>query len=212
MPIGGGFGFNDATLAVDALRGSLAPRSPGRFGVDAAELGVGLRPPFNAETVGFDGGALGGIGGADPGTRGAPGGFGAEPPGIAGVRRVGSGSERYDDSASAPVLTPPDFRNLGMPPANIPPNCGPPPNAPSDPPPTSLLALALAASGLANPPGTGGAPNGEGATALFVSPPTIGADLSLVTAFFNFRPFSISDRRAPYCLSVRLYGALVVDM
>jgi len=203
LPSGGGFGFEDAILVVDARRGSLAPRSPGRFGVDDVVLGVGLRPPFNAETVGFGAGPLGGIGGADPGTRGgAPGGFGAEPPGMAGVRRAGSGSERYGDSVSAPVRTPPDFRNLGIPPANMPPSCGAPPIEASDPPPTSLLALALPESGLDKPPGTGGAPNGDGAAALLTPPPTIGADLSFVTAFFNCRPFVMSVKSAPYSLSV----------
>ena len=161
---------------------------------------------FGGGIPGGSGGALpGNRGGAPPGSRGALGGFGAAPPGSAGIRLDGSGSERYGESRSAPVLTPPVFLNFGMPPENMPANCGPPPNAPSPPPdPASLCALVLPASGLGaappggfnDPPGTGGAPNADG-PAVFFSPPTIGADLSFVTAFLSCLPFVMSPNNAP---------------
>ena len=166
--------------------------------------GAGRRRPLSADTVGLGGGTPGGGGGAPPGTRGALGGFDAADPGIAGVLLDGSGSERYGESLTAPVLTPPAFLSFGIPPARIPASCGPPPKASAPPDPASLCALALPASGLGgappggfnDPPGTGGAPRGDGPAAFF-SPPTIGADRSFVTVFLSCLPFEISPNKAP---------------
>lgn len=171
FPIGGGFGF------------------AWKSGVEALEDGNGRRAPLSADTAGFGGG----IGGAEPGGLGAPGGFGADIAGgfgACGLREC-SGSERYGESPSAPVRTPPDFRSLGMPPAKRPPNCGAAvmPLSPALPPATSLLLLTLFAAatpgtGGARPPGalaipgTGGAPMTGAAAALFALL-TIGADRSL---------------------------------
>lgn len=122
--------------------------------------------------------------------------------------RDDSGSDVYDDSRFAPVSTPPPrFLSFGIPPANIPANCG----GCSIPvtPPSSLLLWSLLLRALF-PPGTGGAnppgldiPGTAGADAKGDGPevsdtfPIIGADRSFVTAFFNCFPFEISDRRAP---------------
>lgn len=73
------------------------------------------------------------------------------------------------------------------------------------PPLVSLLLRALLpGAGGARPPGglampgTGGAPpRGEGAEPPEDFPLTIGADRSLVTAFFSALPLVISERRAP---------------
>lgn len=160
--------------------------------MEALEGGKGRRPPLSADTAGFGGG----IGGAEPGGLGAAGGFGADIAGGFGACtcrvRECSGSERYGESPSAPVRTPPDFRSLGMPPANRPPNCGAAaiPLSPALPPATSLLLLTLFAAarpgtGGARPPGglaipgTGGAPMTGAAAALFALA-TIGADRSLI--------------------------------
>lgn len=67
--------------------------------------------------------AVGGTGGGRaPGGLGGPpiGGFGADV--VVARGRTGSESERYEESLLAPVWTPPRLRNLGMPPANKPPN------------------------------------------------------------------------------------------
>lgn len=206
LPMVGGFGFV-GRLSVEARLGSSGPRSPGRPPVDD-----GLKFPLSAATAGFGGGAGalpggGGGGGAPPGTLGAPGGFGAEPDGGAGDLRVGSGSDRYGESVSAPVFTPPAFRNFGIPPANIPASCGPPPKPPS---PKSLFDLTRPASGFAGAsdegargaaPGTGGAPSGDGPALFF--PSTIGDDRSFVTVFRNRAPFSISPNKAPYSALVK---------
>ena len=148
--------------------------------------------------------------------RGADGGFGAE--GVGGFGADGlnvSKSDIYDDSRSAPVSTPPPvFLNFGIPtPANIPPNCGAV-FAPlrSTPPVVSLLLLALVGSpapapgiGGARPLGsfprleTAGTPPFRGpAETPDVFPPTMGADRSFVTVFFNLAPLEISVRSAPY--------------
>ena len=186
--------------AVDARLGSFGPRSPTRdglaSGLEKADCGAGLRLCFNADTAGFSGIAFGRRGGA-------PGGLGAEALGAVGMFLDVSGSDRYGESVSRPVLTPPDFRSFGMPPENIPPSWGAPDIALSLPE-TSLLARALFPSGLlgANPPGafgtpgTGGAPI-AGPTVFFLSFPVIGADLSFVTAFFSLVPFSMSPSNAP---------------
>lgn len=196
LPIGGGgLGFewisgNECVDAIDEGRKLFLK-------ADIDGFGGGGRPP--------------GIGGA------APGGLGAAPlGGLGAVVREVSGSDRYGELLSAPVLTPPAFRSFGIPPANKPPSCGGPADAvlslaPS--PPVSLLLLA-------RPPGTGGARPEGGAGALPMpgiggAPPTggplgpsdtfatIGADLSLTcVTFFNLAPLLISERRAPYDMLV----------
>ena len=107
----------------------------GSSGVDCMLDGVGRRWLLNAETLGGRGAAAeGGKGGAPPGNRGAGGGRdGGPPPGRGGAAPFGrtgalgalllrilvvSGSESYR------LTPPPLFRSFGMPPANIPPNCG----------------------------------------------------------------------------------------
>ena len=145
---------------------------------------------------------------------GVIGGFGAE--GVGGFSADGldvSGSDIYDDSRSAPVFTPPPvFLSFGIPtPAKIPPNCGAAIAV--------LLSILLVVSllllarsdapvsapgtGGAKPPGdlprpgTAGAPPFGGPAEVPDVLPTMGADLSLVTAFFNLVPLVISVRRAP---------------
>jgi hypothetical protein len=105
LPIGGGFGFE------------------GIAGEELLVCGAGRRPFLMADTAGLasgaEGGADGGTGGAEPlGRGGAPGGLGAAETGREGA----SEAPMYDESVSAPVLTPPDFRSLGMPPAKRPPS------------------------------------------------------------------------------------------
>lgn len=96
---------------------------------------------FKAATPpGGGGAALGGGGAALGGGGGAPGGLGAAPPGIGGAGALGGGLDTLRDEGSgsesyAPVFTPPDFLNFGIPPANSPPNCG---AAGSIPPPELL--------------------------------------------------------------------------
>lgn len=110
---------------------------------------------------------------------------------------------------SAPVLTPPDFLNFGIPPANRPPSCGAEAIALS-PPPVSLLLLALLpppGTGGASPPGgagglprpgTGGAPPMAGALGPSLTLPTMGAERSFTcVTFFSLVPLLMSPRRAP---------------
>lgn len=109
------------------------------------------------------------------------------------------------------MSTPPDrLFNLGIPPANNPPNCGAavisPPPPPPPPPPASLLLLAIPTSlpalalGIGGAPGTGGAPN-DATLPPPPAPPTtpaiVGALLSFVTAFRNLIPFVMSELSAP---------------
>jgi hypothetical protein len=150
-------------------------------------------------------------GGRVPGSFGGPvGGFGADTAG--GLGRVASESDRYAASRFAPVFTPPRLRSFGMPPANRPPNWGAvdgtlecPPSSPERP---SLLLRNRFADGAggASPPGGLGMPGIGGAPPIagpldFVSVPMMGADLSLVTAFFNRAPLEISCNSA-LCLTV----------
>lgn len=146
---------------------------------------------------------------------GAVGGFGAEEVGGFGADCLDvSGSDMYDDSRSAPVSTPPPvFLSFGIPtPAKIPPNCGAA-LAPllSPLPVVSLLLLArfdlpvpAPGTGGARPiggllrPGTAGAPPFGGPAEAPDVFPTMGADRSFVTAFFNLAPLVISVRRAPW--------------
>ena len=105
LPIGGGLGF------------------VGTAGEELVMCGVGRTLFLRADTAGLGGGAKGGAdggtGGAElTGRGGAPGGLGAEDTGRDGAPEA----PRYDESSSAPVLTPPDLRNLGMPPAKRPPS------------------------------------------------------------------------------------------
>lgn len=153
----------------------------GMLGVEGLAIGGGRNSFFRLATAGF-----GGFGAANVGGRGAEN------------ARFPSGSDEYEVLLFAPVATPPPvFLSFGMPPAKIPPNCGPamPADASFDPLPTlgeSLLLLALFAPGGAGGlrPGTGGAPDaGEfpGPSDTF---PTIGAERSLTTVtFFNLAPF-----------------------
>lgn len=174
-----------------------------------AGLGGGFR---RLATRGLTGGAgedseLGGGGGGR-----APGGLGADATGGFGGGRAPSVSERYGESRLAPVSTPPRLRSLGIPPAKSPPSWGAAGSAvPLSPPdPVSLLlrsrlAACPGGTGGASPPGGGGgfampgtggaAPNG-GPEDLTPPPAIIGADLSLVTVFFNLVPLLISERRA----------------
>ena len=120
---GGGAGL-DGLREVGGGSGGFFPMGGGGLGFEASISGVesvlenvGLRVPFRAATLGMTG--------ADPGgSGGTAGGRGAVPFGMAGAAALGdagfetardaaiSGSESY-----APVFTPPDFLNLGMPPA-----------------------------------------------------------------------------------------------
>lgn len=145
---------------------------------------------------------------------GAVGGFGAEEVGGFGADCLDvSGSDMYDDSRSAPVSTPPPvFLNFGIPiPAKIPPNCGAALAPMLSPLPVVSLLLLARFDPAAPVPGTGGArpleglpkPSTAGAPP-FSGPaeapdvfPTMGADRSFVTAFFNLAPLVMSVRRAP---------------
>lgn len=145
---------------------------------------------------------------------GAVGGFVAEEAGGLGADCLDvSGSDIYDDSRSAPVSTPPPvFLSFGMPtPANIPPNCGATPPLLLSPFPAASLLLLVLFDPPVPSPGTGGArplgglpKAGIAGAPPFRRPaeasdvfPTIGADRSFVTAFFNLAPLVISVRRAP---------------
>jgi hypothetical protein len=150
--------------------------------------------------------AVGGGGGLAPGIDGAalPGGLGAEEPGGFGTRGAelvdSPGSDKYDESAFAPVSIPPLFFSLGMPPAKRPPSCGAAATStePVFPDPISLLLLPrLPGTGGASPPGglgipprpgIGGAPPTGGPDEDDALPSMAGADLSLVTAFFKALP------------------------
>lgn len=191
FPIGGGFGFEETSEA------------------DPTDCGTGRRLFLSAETEGLLTGAGGGAGGRPggaPGGLGALGGFDADSDGGCGVVRDDSVSDRYEESASAPVLTPPDFLSFGMPPANRPPSCGAADMALAPPPPVSLFDLALPSGtdgarppgGFGIPPGTGGAPITGPPPVLFFSFPSTGADRSLIcVTFFNLVPFSMSPNSAP---------------
>ena len=140
-------------------------------------------------------------------TLGAGGGFDVGAIGGLGIElRDGSGSDWYDKSRSAPVFIPPRLFNFGIPPAKSPPNWGAA-DAPFEAPPPPLLSLLLLALfGMDGSELPGGLrPPGGADTLASIGPdedppafPTTGADLSFVTAFFNFVPFVISPRSAPY--------------
>lgn len=186
LPIGGGAGFGLGGMRSD---------------VECDGCAAGRRLLFSAATLGGTGAAPGGGGGA-------PGGLGAEPLGIGGaaargggagleaLRDVVSGSESY-----APVLIPPDFLSLGMPPANRPPSCGAGSMAAApDPPlcPWSLLLLARLGAG-GRRPGTGGAPPAGGPALLFGLLSRMGADRSFTcVTFLSFAPLLMSLRSAPW--------------
>jgi len=145
---------------------------------------------------------------------GTVGGLGAvEVSGLAVVLREFSGSERCEESRSAPVsIPPPVLFSFGIPAANIPPNWGaagiPPLTPLPPPPPVSLLLLPRFAgvepgmrgarpAGCFPEPGTAGAPL-EGGTAEAPEPlSNIGAERSLVTAFLSLAPFDMSPSKAP---------------
>lgn len=172
-------------------------------GLETGLRGVFLRFATNGLMGGdsVDGGCGGG---RVTGGFGAAGGLGADATGGFGL--VLSESERYGESRLAPVSTPPRLRNLGIPPAKSPPSCGAAGRLDvlSGPERPSLLLRSLFAEGTggARPdgglgmPGTGGAPAIGGPDVLLPSLEIIGADLSLVTAFFKRVPFVISDSSA----------------
>lgn len=137
----------------------------------------------------------GGGGGRAPGGLGADGGFGADATGGFGGE---PSSERYGESLFAPVSTPPRLRNLGIPPANRPPSCAAGAlgalSTPEPPPPLLLRSRFPVdpEGGTGGVPvggraivGTGGAPTTGGPDVFPPSFPRTGADLSLVTVFFN---------------------------
>ena len=210
-PLGGGGGARGGSSELDRKEASDFGRWAGfgggflRFatsglaaangcgGEDSVVCGLGLKA--------FSLGAVGGFGAMEVG------GFGADCLDV-------SGSDMYDGSRSAPVSTPPPvFLNFGIPtPAKIPPSCGAvlPPKL-SPPPVVSLLLLPrfgppapAPGTGGARPldglprPGTAGAPPTGGPAEAPDGFPTMGADRSFVTAFFNLAPLLISVRRAPW--------------
>jgi hypothetical protein len=145
---------------------------------------------------------------------GIVGGHGAvEVGGLGVVIRELSGSERYEESRSAPVsIPPPVLFSLGIPPANIPPNrgaAGTPPLTPlPPPPPVSLLLLPRFVDvdpGMrgARPaacfpePGTAGAPLEGGPPGATEPLSNTAAERSLVTAFLSLVPFVMSPSKAP---------------
>lgn len=101
--------------------------------MDAEELGLGTSLGIFRRWA-IDGGSAGappgGGRGGLPGIAGAApaGGLGAPKEGTFGAeddRTLFSGSDRYDESAAAPVSTAPRvLRSFGMPPANSPASCG----------------------------------------------------------------------------------------
>ena len=118
-----------------------------------------------------------------------------------------SESDKYGEALSAPVSTPPDRRNFGIPPARIPPNWGAALAVPESAPlcPTSLLLRRrlFEPVGASPPvtlgrPGTGGAPPTGGPEGPLLTLPICGADRSLMTStFFNLVPFEMSPSNAP---------------
>lgn len=209
-PLGGGGGARGGSSELDRRKAS-------EFGLWAG-LGGGF---LRFATSGLA--AADGCGGEDSvvcglGLRafslGAVRGFGAEEAGGFGAESLDvSGSDMYDESRSAPVSTPPPvFLSFGIPtPAKIPPNCGAAVAPLLSPPPVASLLLLARFDPPAPAPGTGGArllgglprPGTAGAPP-FDGPaeapnvfPTMGADRSFVTAFFNLAPLVISVRRAP---------------
>ena len=105
---GGGAGGTEADVDVERDDGFRDVGSAGGFFPIG---GGGFLPPRG----------LPGIAGAAP-----PGGLGADAVGGLGGEEAGSpGSERYVESAFAPVSMPPRlFLSFGIPPANSPPSCG----------------------------------------------------------------------------------------
>ncbi len=207
-PLGGGGGARGGSSELDRKEAS-------EFGLCAGFGGGFLRFASNelgaADGCGGEDSAVCGLG-LKAFNRGAVGGFGAEE--IGGFRAGGldiSESDVYSDSRSAPVSTPlPVFLSFGIPtPAKIPPNCGA--TLLSPPPVVSLLLLTRFGSptpapgtGGARPlgslprPGTAGAPPFGGPAEAPDVFPTMGADRSFVTAFFNLAPLVMSVRRAPW--------------
>ncbi len=145
---------------------------------------------------------------------GIVGGHGAvEVGGLGVVIRELSGSERYEESRSAPVsIPPPVLFSLGIPPANIPPNrgaAGTPPLTPlPPPPPVSLLLLprfvdvdpgmrGARRAACFPEPGTAGAPLEGGPPGATEPLSNTAAERSLVTAFLSLVPFVMSPSKAP---------------
>lgn len=212
--VGGGAGLG----ALGGGGGALGGRSKPELGLLTERNGVFRRPAG----IGFGGCSFDSVDGADGDGRetlnlAIEGGLGAVEVGsLATALLEVSGSEFEELSCSDPRSSPiPVFLSLGMPPARIPPSCGTVGSSPPPPSrPESLLLLTLFA---AADPGTGGArPTGglpipgTGGALVVGAPPAKGpiegtsdaliwgADLSFVTAFFNFVPFVIAPSRALY--------------
>ena len=103
-------------------------------------------------------------------------------------------------------MPPPVFFSFGIPPANMPPNCGAESVIDEDPPPIdpwSLLLRARLAAGAVGglKPGTGGAPPTGGAAEEEGDLSSIGADRSLTWTFLSRAPDCMSPRSAPCALS-----------
>jgi hypothetical protein len=203
-PIKEDVGFLDAGGGI----GGFFPIGGGGLGLEIAISGVEYEACGDGRKEFLSADTPPGSGGAAPGGRGgAPGGLGAAPPGLGGATALGGGVDTLRDEGSgsesyAPVLTPPDFLSLGMPPANSPPSCGGaadsmlPPAGPLPCPWSLLLRALFGAGGLS--PGTGGAPPIGGAASFVGLLLTIGADRSLTwVTFFSLAPLLISLSRAP---------------
>lgn len=208
---GGGGGLDRLRLASGARGGVTSAVDWARYGIP----GAGRCPGFAGALRRFAPKRFAVCGGEDsevgrPGLkefkRGAVGGFGADA--IGGPERNVSGSEIKDDSLSAPVSTPPPvFFSLGIPPAKIPPSWGAVVIFPPSPPVSLLLRVRLvdevpgpdgATPARTFPvPGIAGAPARGGIDVEVVPLSTIGADRSLVTAFFSLVPFVMSPSKAP---------------
>ena len=126
----GGIAVDDGLRDAGGGIGGFLPIGGGGLGFEIENSGVlatevGRRLLFNAATLGGVGAAPeGGKGGAPPGGEGAAP-FGAGGGGAAlGVEGDEDFLELVSGSESYMFTPPPLFRNLGMPPANRPPNCG----------------------------------------------------------------------------------------
>lgn len=143
-----------------------------------------------ADDPGMAGAPIPGIGGADmPGITGAPmpGIGGADIPGMAGAAPAGlpgiDGAEGGGGALLESFLS--MWCSLGIPPARISPSCGAP------------IGIIGAPDGTAGAEGAGPEEDAAPLPPLPTTPPpTFGALLSLVSAFFNLIPFLMSPRRA----------------
>lgn len=167
-------------------------------GIGGAVLGIG------GVTVGI-GGAAPGIGGAAPGIEGAEPGIEGAPFdneflvglffGIEGIEGIEGTDGAEGTEGPLLLLFPPLCFNFGIPPANISPSCEAIPigGAGADGG-LSWLLLLLFVDGLVV--GMEGADDGDDLLLSTTPPPTWGALLSFVSAFFNLAPFLISPSKA----------------